>query len=306
MAWTRLKKKVENFLCPKLRGRISFHMTTYRKSHDRDGYRCWIMVDGEQIEMGRYGDYGWRQEIRYFGVPWFATKEEEEAILRHNESIVASRGLYTSFLFFDALEAYPRLSIRAALASPHVLHQALALVDRRLGRRTFEKIRVLEDAHPLIRRFYDLRAEVEGWPRSDSIPAGPWGFPAAEDIPEIIVLGRRIPDIPYRAMKFWEKLAPEDKLAMVNEVPCWACGTETNLSDPTVDIRSDGSGGWLLVASAECPNCGETIGAYLRVPPEWGDPLDLEMSESAKDLERELKRKLEGDSEEDPDEPDRS
>jgi hypothetical protein len=43
----------------------------------------------------------------------------------------------------------------------NVISQALALVDRRLGKRTLEALKYNSDVHPLVMQFYELRCEVE-------------------------------------------------------------------------------------------------------------------------------------------------
>src|SRR5687767_2007217 len=54
MQWSKLKSRVESRLCPELRGRVSFHATSYRGSHD-GVEKVWITLDGKPI--ARFGHY---------------------------------------------------------------------------------------------------------------------------------------------------------------------------------------------------------------------------------------------------------
>ena len=58
-SWSGLRKQLENeFLCPKLRGRIQYFVTHYHSAPDDDG-RIAIRVDGKEYIMGNpYAYYG--------------------------------------------------------------------------------------------------------------------------------------------------------------------------------------------------------------------------------------------------------
>jgi len=48
MRWSKLKKQLEDFICPCLRGRVEFWVTNYRKAHDQMGM-AYITVDGKEV-----------------------------------------------------------------------------------------------------------------------------------------------------------------------------------------------------------------------------------------------------------------
>lgn len=48
MRWSKLKKQLEDFICPCLKGRVEFWITNYRKAHDQMG-RTYITVDGKEV-----------------------------------------------------------------------------------------------------------------------------------------------------------------------------------------------------------------------------------------------------------------
>jgi len=48
MMWSKLKKQLEDFICPSLKGRVEFWITNYRKAPDQLG-RAYITVDGKKL-----------------------------------------------------------------------------------------------------------------------------------------------------------------------------------------------------------------------------------------------------------------
>jgi hypothetical protein len=59
--------------------------------------------------------------------------------------------------FGDAMRAYLEMPVNEALKSADPLVKAFALVDRRVGKRTVEKIEISDSEHTLVRAFYELR-----------------------------------------------------------------------------------------------------------------------------------------------------
>jgi hypothetical protein len=134
MAWSRLKAKIEERFAPNLTQRVSIHLTSYRGAVSEGG-RGWLQVGQEEIPLASI------QPCCAERVPG-----------RHDE-----------WSLHDALAAYLNLALADALASEEPIHRALALIDRRLGRRRFEDLRLVPNEHPLVQRLYQLRAETEGW-----------------------------------------------------------------------------------------------------------------------------------------------
>jgi hypothetical protein len=59
----------------------------------------------------------------------------------------------------SAMRDYLDMTLDEALASANPFHRAFAIIDRRLGKRTFEKIKVDETEHSLIKMFNNLRRQ---------------------------------------------------------------------------------------------------------------------------------------------------
>jgi hypothetical protein len=65
--------------------------------------------------------------------------------------------------FFErSIEAYPSLSLDDALQSSNFIHRALAMVDRRLGKRRLKTLPFRTDEHPLVLKLYEYRCASEG------------------------------------------------------------------------------------------------------------------------------------------------
>ncbi|MDD9791778.1 hypothetical protein [Priestia megaterium] len=76
--------------------------------------------------------------------------------------ILEYKGIFIVDLVHDAFIQYPHFSIEKALNSKDNIIQALSLLDKRLGKRKLEAMDSNLIVHPLIRKFYELRCEVEG------------------------------------------------------------------------------------------------------------------------------------------------
>lgn len=141
MQWSQLKHRIEEQFAPGLGGRLQIHYTVYRNLTEGDG-RAWLTWDKEEL----------------FSRADLPSRETLDAPFEpHAEFYDSARGV------LGALHDYLRTPFTELLTSPEPLLRALALADRRLGRRRFEKLTAADLPHPLVRRVYDLRAAAEGW-----------------------------------------------------------------------------------------------------------------------------------------------
>src|SRR5262245_3081630 len=120
MQWSKLKSRVKDRICPELRDRIDFHLTSYRRSHD-DADKVWVTVDGETIFKIKYFAYQKAAaEAFYSGLrgPAITSSLREIEVFEPKD-------------FGDAMRSYLDLPIQDALNSSHPLIKAFAIVDRR-------------------------------------------------------------------------------------------------------------------------------------------------------------------------------
>ena len=146
-SWKGMKKYLEkDMLCEKLQGRVSYHYEVYPKFSDGTG--CFhIMLDKKTIK--KFGYYfssaklGWPQSY-----PWNVPMSERDE--------------YTDGEFSDALEAYRRQPIAESLASENPIQRMFAIVDRRVGKRTLQRLAgSVQDQPEWLRVFYLARLEAE-------------------------------------------------------------------------------------------------------------------------------------------------
>ena len=160
IAWSKLKKAVESHFALSVIGRVELRSTRYRKAHDDVG-RGWITVDKKEA---------WNLcTFKY----WHALYESKKKIqARRDVSImdayrlasteIENQGILSQERFYDMLDEYCSLSIERALASENVLIQALAMLDKRLGKRKLRSLKLESNAHPMVQYFFKFRLKAEG------------------------------------------------------------------------------------------------------------------------------------------------
>ena len=153
MQWSQLKKRIEEQFAPKLRGRLEIRYTVYRTLTEGDG-RAWFTWDGEQIYTmeDMPGPRKMDARIKLWNEHGFDAPETRET-----GSMSEAREL------LGVLHDYLRTPFEELLASPLPLERGLAMIDRRLGRRRFEKLRPEDLEQPFVKIMHTLRAREEGW-----------------------------------------------------------------------------------------------------------------------------------------------
>jgi len=152
--WSKLKERVRGRICPELRSRVDFHVTSYRGSHD-DAEKVWITIDGVRLAT-----YSWYQK------QWKPFHRDEKGRLT-DKSLPKGDPVYSEWQkmhlpqdFGVAMRLYLDLSVQQALASTNPLIRAFALIDRRCGKRSFDAATVTDDDDPLIRAFWQARRNL--------------------------------------------------------------------------------------------------------------------------------------------------
>jgi hypothetical protein len=155
--WAEVRKILEqDLLCDSLKGRVRYFATRYRKAHDGIG-RVSILVDEKEIvnmpfsvEDERYTETHKRK------------KDEPDKSLKEIHEIVcadfAKKGLFSPGDFGSALDEFLSTDIHESINSNNHLIRMLAILDRRIGKRTLEKIKPTKSDLPeWLQFFYDLR-----------------------------------------------------------------------------------------------------------------------------------------------------
>ena len=146
-SWKGMKKSMEtDRRCEKLRGRGSYQCEVYSKFGSNAVFT--VSLDGEAKK--KFGYYPASAKLDWpEGYLWSVPME--------------NRDEYSDSEFAEALEAYRRQPIADSLASKNPIQRMFAIVDRRVGKRTLQKLAAsVQDQPEWLRAFYLARMEAEG------------------------------------------------------------------------------------------------------------------------------------------------
>ncbi|RBP89955.1 hypothetical protein DFO70_11060 [Cytobacillus firmus] len=165
--WSKVKKRLDSFTCESLKERVQFTVTNYRRAHDQLG-RAFITVDKKEVlnmctitsEAAlnkRTYEIKRKKQIPY--TDW----SQESVVWNEAHEWVLDEGVFAQYDFFDAVEEYFQNSIEESLESNNMLIKIFALIDRRAGKRTLEKMKqsILCEKE-IVQFFYQLRCKAEG------------------------------------------------------------------------------------------------------------------------------------------------
>lgn len=155
-SWSKIKKELEQeWMCNSTRGRVTYFMTTYRKSHDQRG-RIAVLIDGEEIHESN----DITTEIQYPGF----FMPSEVVMMKAQDS-----GFLHTQLFVDAYYEYSNQDISASIHSSNALIRLFAIFDRRIGHRSFVAQKdILIGNASWLEPFYNFRLECLSRTSSDN------------------------------------------------------------------------------------------------------------------------------------------
>lgn len=163
----------EDLLCEKLRGRVQYFFTIYHNAPDQYG-RFAVRVDGAEIFWANpyneavYSRY--EREIKAArNIPmreWngkeFIHDMENRAAEKEAAQKAVRHGYADSYDVFRSLNAYRNQKAEQSLRSDDLLLRMFAVLDRRIGRRTLQRLAdTYEDLPDWLKQFYQLRFAVE-------------------------------------------------------------------------------------------------------------------------------------------------
>lgn len=163
--WSKTRKRLEDLICDSLKNRVKFFVTQYRKSHDQQGRAC-IIVDGKEVfDMCdlKYNVKAWDKEVELKENPELRRHKESYSTFWEADEIVREQGVFNEDHFFNAVTLYLNNPIENNIKSANMIVLILALLDRRIGKRTLNRLNVeIEKHHAMVQYFYKLRCEAEG------------------------------------------------------------------------------------------------------------------------------------------------
>ncbi len=159
-SWSYLNKQLSDRLCNPLKDRISYFMTRYSDVHNSYG-RASIRLDKKELVVFSWIEM-YRQESdihahwRETGIwddddPGIKSKWENNCTL-------------SDWDFLQAATDFLQMSISDALDSDNCLIRILAIMDKRVGKRTIQQIQANASykAYPQwVQQFYTLRLSIE-------------------------------------------------------------------------------------------------------------------------------------------------
>ena len=157
-SWSGLNKWLNECLCEELKGRITYFLTRYHKVHDSYG-RAAILLDSKELVC-----FSWIEQYR----------QEQQVAVKHNEDRSKDWfALYDELRpvwnetctlcewdFMDAVLKFHNLSIQNALNAEDYIIKILAILDKRVGKRTLQRIKEAgeyKNYPEWTRQFYELR-----------------------------------------------------------------------------------------------------------------------------------------------------
>lgn len=161
-SWLGIKKGLEESLCHSLKDRITYFLTRYHKVHDAYG-RASIRFDGKELICFSWIEmYQKEHEISKINKknPNLSYKEAEDTL----KSVWDKNCTYDEMDFIDAVQKFLHLPIQDALLSDNYIIKVLAILDRRVGKRTLKQISISMEYlnYPdWVQQFYLLRLDCE-------------------------------------------------------------------------------------------------------------------------------------------------
>lgn len=162
--WSKAKKKLDGFICDSLKDRVQYHVTNYRKAHDQLG-RAFITVDKVEVWnmcsiKSETAVYRKDDEIRRrLSVEYDCENQEQNHrvdTLAYEET--EAEGIFSQFAFMDYVREFCNLPIEGSLHSDNILIKIIALMDRRVGKRTLEQMKEsIQYEKEIVQYFLKLR-----------------------------------------------------------------------------------------------------------------------------------------------------
>ena len=194
--WKYIKKLLEKeFLCEKLRGRITYDLTDYRsapwyRQHFIMKYDDAVLLDARQVSHEWYKDnplpkrwympckmIAQKTYDRYkkFGVSKSTIEQTTEYIVEEARAYISHyNGFYGCEEIMDAIAVYLHQDVQKSLNSQEFLICGLAAIDRRCGKRSLEKLAKCDRVifPDWLCRIFRLRFEAEEIQYTDAYRRG--------------------------------------------------------------------------------------------------------------------------------------
>ncbi len=158
-SWSGLQKQLEDLLCAPLRGRITYFLTRYSTVHNAYG-RASIRLDGRELACFSWDkEYAQHADTRDLALQTGTYNPDDPTLVaKWNEACT-----YSEWDFLKAATTFLSLPIDEALTHDNLLIRTFAILDRRVGKRTLDKLAAsatLDTLPPWVKQFYELRLSL--------------------------------------------------------------------------------------------------------------------------------------------------
>ncbi|WP_396151441.1 hypothetical protein [Flavobacterium sp.] len=158
MKWSKLRKELKDRLADNLKDRLDYHLTTYKNSTGYIG-RAWITWEGKEI-LNFSNQDTWNEFQSYSNELAETHYISHEGIKTtdRTEGKIMEKGEFSKYDFADNAFRFLNLNVQDAIKSNNPIIRALAVVDKRIGKRTLSELNKAEN-HPMIKQLIELRLE---------------------------------------------------------------------------------------------------------------------------------------------------
>lgn len=157
-SWSSLKKQLTEMLCDELNNHITYFLTYYHKVHNDYG-RAAILLDKKELVC-----FSWIEVFRQENDISAMHQSEQSASYEDIKKMLKPKWddncTYCNMDFLGAACKFRTLSIKHALESENYIIKTLAIMDRRVGKRTLQQIAAAKEyeQYPVwVQQFYKLR-----------------------------------------------------------------------------------------------------------------------------------------------------
>ncbi|MBQ3262994.1 MAG: hypothetical protein IJH52_07450 [Oscillospiraceae bacterium] len=156
-SWSAVRKALEqDLLCEALRGRVRYRCTKYPNTDNQGIFE--IFVDGKPVKNFSMESVGREARALYGGKGRADFWTNMRSHMEDND-----RAEFDDQEFAEALRIYRQSDIQSAVRHENPVVRMFAVLDRRLGRRSLERLREETENQPdWLRAFCRLRLEAEG------------------------------------------------------------------------------------------------------------------------------------------------
>ncbi len=142
MQWSKLRSRLLELTAPCLRKRIDFHLINYRKLSELANEFI-VSIDGKKVFSASYSSYNIAGYVE----------------TRKTGRVAYGDGSHNPFDITSSIRTYLDLDPRVALHSSDPILRSLAMIDKRIGKRTLKAIKLPSDEHSLVKALYMLRMD---------------------------------------------------------------------------------------------------------------------------------------------------